>query len=639
MEVPAFLSSPSLTLLLFGGKGGVGKTTCATAAALALARDDPSRSVALLSTDPAHSLLDSLAGDAASDRIRVDELSADEHLDAFKRRHGGHLREIADRGTFLDAEDIDRFLALSLPGMDELFAFLDIARRAQTTRDEGRILVVDTAPTGHTIRLLTMPELLRGWIGALDTLLAKHRYMKSLFQRSYVPDELDGFLDDLNDAIAAADALLRDPARCRFVPVTTAEEMSLRETASLLRELDRLGIAADEVVVNALVPADGCAACLGARESQENALRELPEPLAGRTVWAVPRAPEEVRGAERLGRFWSRASRLEDALRDAGGTPPPTLPPRVENPPPLPPAGVELLAFAGKGGVGKTTLACATAVRLARERPDRKVLLFSSDPAHSVGDCLDLPVGPRLTPVTRGLTALEIDARAELEALEAQYREELDELFGSFLGNLDVPYDRAVMEQLFELSPPGIDEVMALSRVMDLLEERRFDVLVLDAAPTGHLLRLLELPEIVDDWLKAFFELLLKYRDVLRLPRASERLVALSRSLKRYRALLEDRARSALYAVSIPTEMALAETRDLVAACERMRVSVPVLFVNLVTPESRCAFCEARAREEAAVRERFEHTFPSRHVATVFRQSEPRGLDRLEGLGNGMYRP
>ena len=123
---PSFLDAGSLRLLLFGGKGGVGKTTCATAAALRLAAERIGESFLLVSTDPAHSLQDSLAGMVPPANLTVLELDAQECLAAFQAENGPKLREIAAAGTFLDDEDIDRFFNLSLPGLDELMAFLQI---------------------------------------------------------------------------------------------------------------------------------------------------------------------------------------------------------------------------------------------------------------------------------------------------------------------------------------------------------------------------------------------------------------------------------------------------------------------------------------------------------------------------------
>ena len=171
---PDFLHASELRLILFGGKGGVGKTTCAVATALRLAHLDPNRRLVLVSTDPAHSLVDSLGGLPPPPNLEVLELDAEAHMDAFRRANGPALRQ-RPGGTFLDEEDIRSLLDLSLPGMDELFAFLEIARRIETSPEDR--IVVDTAPTGHTLRLVAMPELLTRWIDALDSLLAKHRYM------------------------------------------------------------------------------------------------------------------------------------------------------------------------------------------------------------------------------------------------------------------------------------------------------------------------------------------------------------------------------------------------------------------------------------------------------------------------------
>ncbi len=124
---PGFLGPRDLQLLIFRGKGGVGKTTCAAAAALRLAARAPQLSFLLVSTDPAHSLADSLADLVPPGNLRVLELDPQEYLADFKHKHGDQLREIASRGTILDDEEINRFLDLSLPGLDELMAFLEIS--------------------------------------------------------------------------------------------------------------------------------------------------------------------------------------------------------------------------------------------------------------------------------------------------------------------------------------------------------------------------------------------------------------------------------------------------------------------------------------------------------------------------------
>lgn len=635
MSLPRFLTNPDARLLLFGGKGGVGKTTCAAAAALFLSRRFPDRPLVLLSTDPAHSVQDSLAGMRLPPGMSAVELDAGASLEEFRRRHGRHLQAIAERGTFLDNEDISRFLSLSLPGMDELFGFLDIARRAEAA-SERECLVVDTAPTGHTLRLLAMPELLRSWIEVLDTLLAKHRYMKQLFSGAYRPDELDRFLDELLDSVSASERLLKDPRSCQFVPVMIAEPLSVRETSSLLKELNRLKIPSGEIVVNMLSPASTCPTCAGMRWEELHALADLPEEYQGRALWGAPLLPREVQG-EGLRTFWDGAAPLDARAAAAEVQLRPVEPPRlVEEPAPLPAPTARLLLFAGKGGVGKTTLACASAMRLSREFPHRRILAFSTDPAHSLADCLDQPVGPQPTPVAGELKAMEVDAPAELEALKQQYRRELDEFFGALLRGFDVPFDRQVMERIIELSPPGLDEIMAITRAMDLLSENDFDLLVLDAAPTGHLIRLLEMPQLVNDWLKAFFELFLKYRDVFGMPQIAERLVQMSRALHRFRALLHDPVRCALHATTIPTRMAIEETRDLFESCRRLGVDVPVLFVNMLTPGTGCSFCAQRAAEERELEQELARALPARRTR-VFRQPEPRGLSRLQRLGGALY--
>ena len=124
---PGFLYTEGLRLLLFGGKGGVGKTTCSAAAALQLANQHPTQSYLLVSTDPAHSLADCFAGDPPPANLTLTEIDPKECLARFKSMHEQHLRTIALRGTFLDQDDVTQLLDLSMPGLDEVMALLEIA--------------------------------------------------------------------------------------------------------------------------------------------------------------------------------------------------------------------------------------------------------------------------------------------------------------------------------------------------------------------------------------------------------------------------------------------------------------------------------------------------------------------------------
>ncbi|MEI8242251.1 MAG: ArsA family ATPase [bacterium] len=633
-----FPPADNLPLLLFGGKGGVGKTTAATATALDLAVRNPGQSILLVSTDPAHSLRDSFAGDKPPPNLTVLELDAGACLQAFQAENRQRLLEIASRGTFLDGEDIDRFLALSLPGMDELMGFMEINR---WVRDGTYArIVVDTAPTGHALRLMGMQAQMQKWLQALDALLAKHRYMKKLFQGHYERDDLDRFIEGLADSVQATGARLMDHQQCRFVPVMLAEALSVEETLDLIRELRRLGIGTDHVVVNRLYPESGCDLCRAVRGQQLQELARLADAalFSGKQLWGVPMYPLEIKGLEGLRAFWKGLAPIPTSCAERPCARP-RIAPRVDNPAPLPPPDTTLLVFAGKGGVGKTTLACATALRLAHEHPGKRALLFSADPAHSLADCLGLPVGPVPEQVVPGLWAMEMDAPAGFAALKEQYRKELEQFLARLMPNLDLTFDREVMERIMDLSPPGIDELMALAAVMNHLSPEGYDILILDAAPTGHLIRLLELPEIIENWLKVVFSIFLKYRNIFRLPGISARLIGLSKDLKRLRAVLRDPSRAGLYSVSILTEMSFAETGDLLAACERLAIPVSGLFLNLATPDSADALCASIFARESQTRARIAAAFPGTPQTLVYRQSEPRGTANLAALGMQLYLP
>ena len=636
-QMPSFFTKQGLQLLLFGGKGGVGKTTCATAAALRMSALAPSRSLLLVSTDPAHSVRDSLAGHVPSGNLQVLELDAQQCLAEFREQNGVMLREIAAAGTFLDDEDINQFLSLSLPGLDELMAFFEISSWAETRRYD--CIVVDTAPSGHTLRLLAMPELIRRWLGMLEVLLAKRRYMRRVFSRDGSPDRLDLFVAKWKSSLQRMESLLCDPARSQFVPVTIAEPLSVHETLALFRDLSGRKIPVSELIVNQLHLEWDCRTCSAAASVEQFQIQQL---LAGIEVpcsaWGIELLAEEVRGLELLSGFWDHARPLAQRPVSTArlGL---FYEPAVLHPAAPPSPRMRFVLFAGKGGVGKTTLSCVTAARLARDFPGKRILLFSTDPAHSLSACLQAEIGPRPTVLFPGLTALEIDSQAEFGKLKARYAKDLERFLESVSRGFDLTFDRVVLERMMDLAPPGLDEVMALTRILEFLARDSYDLFVLDCAPTGHLIRLLELPELINEWLKTFFNLFLKYERILRLPGFAEELVGISRNLKKLRELLQNPAASVLYAVSIPTQMALEETKDLVAACDRMGIVVPLVFLNLLTPPCDCRLCSSLQQRELLVAKGFRQAFPEKPQTLVYRQPEIAGMEQLEAFGRCLYEP
>ena len=611
---PSFLQA-DVDWLLFGGKGGVGKTTCAVAAALHRARHgtDP---VHLLSTDPAHSVRDSLGTDDLPSSLHVEEFDAERALDAFRDEHRATLHEIVAHGTLFDDEDIGQLLDLGLPGMDEVMAFLHLADRI----DEPGTVIVDTAPTGHTLRLLDAPAVFETWLGVLDAMLEKHRTLRATFGGADGPDALDRFLDDMQDRADRVLAALRDPARCAFVVVSQPEPLVLAETDRLWTDLGARSVPVSSIVVNRFpwgedgpdLTAPAAHAFYTAAEGWDDV-----------DLWALPAYDDEIRHPGRLERLWTDAVRLDRAA--APETPPAARPPE---PPtvlrPLPPPEERLLLFAGKGGVGKTTMACATA--LHRASASTSVLLLSTDPAHSLSTALETEIDDAPTAVTEGLDALEVDAAARFDALRDDYVEEVRQFFRQHTGaNVDLPYDRPVMEGLLDLAPPGVDEVMGWTAALDALDAD-YDVCVLDAAPTGHFVRLLEMPRLFEEWLQAFFRILRKYREVVRLPTLADRLVRLSKQTKALRRMLEVDRTGAVYGVTIPTEMARAETEDLVAAADRLGVSVPVLLLNRV-PQATADACIAEA----------ERRCPERTLGAVAEGRPPQGVAALNALGVALY--
>jgi arsenite/tail-anchored protein-transporting ATPase len=610
-------------LHFFAGKGGVGKTTCAAATALSAA--ERGRRVALISTDPAHSLGDAVGRRLASAPRRVPtrtgvldavELDADRALARWLARRRPMLRTIAERGTYLDEEDLERVLRLSFPGVDELMALVELTRLAD--RGGWQQIVVDTAPTGHTLRMLDMPATLRRVAAALDGLHAKHRFLADSLGTGHRAGAADRLIDELDTDGRRLTALLRDAGRCRFTWVLLPERLSLEETRDGVAALAATGIAVSELIVNRLTPAVAgrCPLCDGRRHEEarvvEAARRAFPRLLL-RGVPALDAEPQGVAALRALGRRLGTRPSLDVGQGQSSFRRRPISRQATDRDSSRPerwldriaPAGVRLVAFAGKGGVGKTTCAAATALALARRRAGARVLALSVDPAHSLGDALGVALGDEETAVPGappGLRARELDADAALARTRDRYRRAVEETFDSLLrgSRFDVAYDREALRGLMDLAPPGLDELFAVLAVVEALFERRppCDVVVLDTAPTGHALRLLAMPATALAWVHALLAILLKYREIVGLGEVAADLVVTARRLRELRALLAEGALARVVAVTRAAELPRRETERLLDRLRGLGLAVPAVVVNAIT-SGTCRRCRRARRAES----------------------------------------
>ena len=316
------LREPALKLILFGGKGGVGKTTCAASAALYCAQG---AKTLLISTDPAHSLADSL-GQAIGNTIRpvkgvenlsALEINAEKAMTGFKTRYEKEIKLIFDNSSYLDADDINALFTLPIPGLDEVMSFKTIVDLIEAKQFDKYI--VDTAPTGHALRLLSMPGLLDEWIKVLATMRWKYHRIVDAFGGQNRANAADDFVLEMKKTVKHIAQLLKDGRRCEFVAVTIPESMVVAETERLIRSLKTYGVAVRQLVINQVVePGLGaysaeakplaakaglCGFCRARRKAQQKWIDVMRERLPGLRATLMSACAEEVQGLAALAEF------------------------------------------------------------------------------------------------------------------------------------------------------------------------------------------------------------------------------------------------------------------------------------------------------------------------------------------------
>ncbi|MHA1195730.1 MAG: ArsA family ATPase [Promethearchaeota archaeon] len=310
----------NLSILMFGGKGGVGKTTCASSSAIWAA--DMGRNVLIISTDPAHSLGDSLGLELIQGELTpvpgVDKLTALEinpraDMKEVSTLIGGSPVDEMNLDGILGSlpimDDIKDISSLSPPGIDEAMALMKLLEFIETEH-EFDLIIFDTAPTGHTLRFLNLPETLSTWIGKLIKMRLKLGKFFGAFKRLFSGSDKEEdrsleILEKLNEAILRAREDLTDPTKNSFIVVMIPEEMAITETGRLLNELIKYEIPADNIIVNQLYPegANLCDFCRARQKMQERNLIKIEsifKEKMGKNIIKLPLFNDEIRGIENL---------------------------------------------------------------------------------------------------------------------------------------------------------------------------------------------------------------------------------------------------------------------------------------------------------------------------------------------------
>lgn len=610
--------------IFFSGKGGVGKTSMACATAVHHA--DTGKRTLIITTDPAANLSDVFEQPIGHQITPLDginnlwamEIDPDRATEEYKERALAPIRAVFPPQM---VEVIDE--QMSGPCTAEVAAFDRFTDFLVFDNESDRpvqfdVVVFDTAPTGHTIRLLELPA---EWSQTIETASSGSG------QTCIGPAAA---IQSAKQKYDRALSILRDPAQTRFTFVLHPEAIAIHETRRAIGELSKLDIHAHALIINGIIPPQATANALFAARAQMQAgylaqiERELPYPA--RRMFLLD---GEIKGIDRLrmvaallnGENNQQPTGNEQRMTDYAQTAVSVSPPSEILPRIVPNGRKRTLFFAGKGGVGKTVASCATAVWLARQ--GYKTLLLTTDPAAHLGDVLDEPVGDEPAPLAAlpNLWAVKIDPKAAADAYKKRILDDARQRGRP---------ETAIKVMAEELDSPCTEEIAAFDRFIEFASADTWDAVVFDTAPTGHTLRMLELPM---DWSKQL--------DVKVF--ASVDTAAADDVAKQHFAdvidMMRDPEQSTFAFVMYPESTPIIEAYRASQELATLDIPTGLAVANFVIPAEQAdtPFTQARramqARYLAEIRERF-HT-PLLTIPLL--PQEVRGLEMLTELGVQMY--
>jgi arsenite/tail-anchored protein-transporting ATPase len=470
--------------IFFSGKGGVGKSTMSCATALWLATSG--HKTLLVTTDPAPNVGDIFAQEVGPKITRVHEnldaieIDPDQAAEEYKEKVLEPMKDVLDEQTIKTTkQQMDSPCVEEVAAFDKFVEFLDDPKYD--------VVVFDTAPTGHTIRLLQLPQ---GWseeigrggatcIGPSENMQgAKTRYDKAV-------------------------AYLTDPDKTSFLFVMRPEESSLLETVRSGGELEKLGIRMAGLIVNGVLPKEACTIEFyqNKRLAQQEIIRQAKEKLDTEVI-TYEQQSVELNGKEMLQAVAENVIEQQPTAIKAASEEtiaPPTADREAFIRAMRPADGTRYVFVTGKGGVGKSTFACTTALWLAQQGV--KTLVVTTDPASHLQTILGTSVDSEPTMIVENLYAARVDQAKALQEYKERIMRHVIERFENSAVHVDIEATKKKIEE--ELKSPCSEEMAAFEKFMSYFEITGYGAIIIDTAPTGHTLRLLELPTM---W-KGFLDL------------------------------------------------------------------------------------------------------------------------------------
>ena len=306
----------------------------------------------------------------------------------------------------------------------------------------------------------------------------------------------------------------------------------------------------------------------------------------------------------------------------------------------------QYMFFSGKGGVGKTSVSAATALWFSKK--GKRVLIISTDPAHSLSDSFEKRIGGDIKKLDKNLYAVEIDPQKAMEEYREKFMPKIEN--NQLLKGLG-------MEDMFDFAgnTPGVDEMAAFDKFLQYMDSKEYDIIIFDTAPTGHALRFLSLPDVLDSWVGKIIKIRMKFSGVTNImkkilpfgnpeeeqdePLGEEQLEAMKKRIESAKIILSDPNKTQYNIVMIPEAMSIYESERSIKTLMEYGIPVKSVVVNQLIPEnSRCDFCrEKRKMQQERLIEIKEKFNKFKLYRLHMFKHEVKGFKSLEKVSKELY--